>query len=104
MLIIPCPTDEFASLITGSKSTASNISSSVETFSEQSFDPRNQYGGVIKTVRAAAAASDANIDESGVDVKIYRVEVGRSRVEYWIVALEAAGGKIVGLRAKAIES
>lgn len=100
---MPASIDEFASLITGTKSTSSQISSSLETLSEKSFDPRNQYGGVIKAVRAAAVESDSG-DESGVEVKIYRVEIGRARVEYWILALDAANGNIVGLRAKAIES
>lgn len=55
-------------------------------------------------MREAASASSSDVNESEVDVKIYRVEVGHTRVEYWIVALDAAEGKIVGLRAKAIES
>jgi hypothetical protein len=37
-------------------------------------------------------------------VNIYRVEVGHNRVEYWIVALNAAARTIVGMKAKAIES
>lgn len=101
---VQCRPDEFASLITGSKSTASNISSSIETISEKSFDPRKQYSGVIKAVRAAASASSSDANESDVDVKIYRVELDQSRVEYWVVALDSAEGRIVGLRAKAVES
>lgn len=59
---------------------------------------------MIKAVRAAVAASDSKVNESDVEVKIYRVEVGHSRVEYWVIALDGAEEKIVGLRAKAIES
>lgn len=90
--------DEFASLI------ASGSKPDIETLSEKSFDPRSQYSDVIKAVRAAVAASDSKVNESDVEVKVYRVEVGHSRVEYWVIALDGAEGKIVGLRAKAIES
>lgn len=90
--------DEFASLITsGSKP-------DIEILSEKSFDPRSQYSSEIQAVRAAVAASDSKVNESDVKVKVYRVEVGNSRVEYWIIALDGAEGKIVGLMAKAIES
>ncbi|KUL86960.1 hypothetical protein ZTR_05763 [Talaromyces verruculosus] len=90
--------DEFASLI------ASGSEPDIEILSEKSFDPRSQYSDVIKAVRAAVAASDSKVNESDVEVKVYRVEVGHSRVEYWVIALDGAEGKIVGLRAKAIES
>ncbi|KAL4876051.1 hypothetical protein BJY04DRAFT_223404 [Aspergillus karnatakaensis] len=77
--------------------------SSIETLSTSSFDPKNQYESVIKAVRAAAV-HDSDGDESAVEVKVYRVEAGTSRVEYWVTALNAKAGLIVGLRAKAIES
>jgi hypothetical protein len=69
----------------------------VSTLSENSFDPRNQYAGVLKAVREAASSKD---------VKVYRVETdgGASRVEYWVLALYVDGGKIVGVRAKAVET
>lgn len=65
------------------------------TLSETSFDPRNQYSGVLKAVREASSSSE---------LKIYRVEIDATRVEYWILALDADGGKIVGVRAKAVET
>lgn len=52
----------------------------------------------------AAGGGDKAIDETAVDVKVYRVEIGPSRVEYWVVALDVEGGKLVGLKAKAVES
>ncbi|KAF5015090.1 hypothetical protein F66182_13700, partial [Fusarium sp. NRRL 66182] len=73
---------EFASLI------ASGSKPDIETLSEKSFDPRSQYSSVIKAVRAAVAASDSKVSESDVEVKVYRVEVGHSRVEYWVIALD----------------
>ncbi|KAL3458241.1 hypothetical protein BJX64DRAFT_280021 [Aspergillus heterothallicus] len=84
-------------------STDSDLSSSIETLSASSFDPKNQYASVLKAVRAAAVQSSGG-DESAAEVKVYRVETGTSRVEYYVTALDAEGGLIVGLRAKAIES
>lgn len=95
--------DEFAKLIS-SDSKVDVAADSIEMLSEKSFDPRKQYSSVIDAVREAVAASDSNTKESDVDVKIYRVEVGHSRVEYWVVALEGAEERIVGFKAKAIES
>ncbi|CRG89134.1 hypothetical protein PISL3812_06170 [Talaromyces islandicus] len=89
--------DQFASLIASTPS--SNLSQAIERLSPSSFDPRGQYASVIKAVQAAAAS-----DPTNADVNIYRVEIGHNRVEYWIVALDAAAGMIVGLKAKAIES
>ncbi|KAL4807418.1 hypothetical protein BDV18DRAFT_137636 [Aspergillus unguis] len=79
-----------------------DLSSSIETLSTSSFDPKNQYASVIKAVRAAAVEGGSG-DESAVEVKVYRVETGSSRAEYWVVAL-GQESVIVGLRAKAIES
>jgi hypothetical protein len=54
-------------------------------------------------VRAAAVEASGG-DESAVELKVYRVETGPSRVEYWVTALEPEESLLVGLRAKAIES
>jgi hypothetical protein len=60
---------------------------------------------VLRAVRAAAVQGSASGgDEAAVAVKVYRVEVGTSRVEYYVTALNVERGLIVGLRAKAIES
>ncbi|KAL5340704.1 hypothetical protein BJX70DRAFT_92334 [Aspergillus crustosus] len=90
---------QFSKLISADK----DLSSSIETLSTSSFDPKNQYASVVKSVRAAAAQGSDG-DESAVEVKVYRVEVGTSRVEYYVTALNAPEGLLVGLRAKAIES
>ncbi|KAL3445052.1 hypothetical protein BJX65DRAFT_282142 [Aspergillus insuetus] len=84
-------------------STNTDLSSSIETLSASSFDPKNQYSSVLRAVRAAAVQSSGG-DESAVEVKVYRVETGTSRVEYYVTALDAEGNLLVGLRAKAIES
>ena len=54
-------------------------------------------------MRAAAAESSGG-DESAVDVKVYRVEVGTSRIEYYILAVDAEKSLLVGLRTKAVET
>ncbi|PWY71622.1 hypothetical protein BO70DRAFT_399324 [Aspergillus heteromorphus CBS 117.55] len=82
-----------------------DLSSAIETLSPASFDPRNQYASALKAVRAAVAqGSGDSVDESAVDIKVYRVEVGSSRVEYFVLALDVERGLVLGLRAKAIES
>ena len=35
---------------------------------------------------------------------VYRVEISRTKLEYWVLALEGVEGRVVGLRAKAVES
>ena len=74
------------------------------TLSENSFDPRNQYASVLRAVREAVGASPGSGSGSAVDVKIYRVEIGASTVEYWVLALDANDGRIVGVKAKAVET
>ncbi|KAE8397179.1 hypothetical protein BDV37DRAFT_266303 [Aspergillus pseudonomiae] len=80
-----------------------DLSSSITTLSPSSFDPRNQYPSALRAVRAAAAESSGG-DESAVDVKVYRVEVGMSRIEYYILAVDAEKSLLVGLRTKAVET
>ncbi|RAH59862.1 hypothetical protein BO85DRAFT_447727 [Aspergillus piperis CBS 112811] len=75
-----------------------DLSNSIETLTFSTFDPKNQYSGVVRAVRAAVG------DEEGAAVKVYRVEVARSRVEYFVLALDGTEGLVVGLRAKAIET
>ncbi|KAI9934880.1 hypothetical protein ASPWEDRAFT_117760 [Aspergillus wentii DTO 134E9] len=82
-----------------------DLSPSIDTMSPASFDPQNQYASVLRAVRAAVTQSAAGgIDESDVDVKVYRVQVGTSRAEYYVLGLDVEGGKIVGLKAKAVET
>ncbi|KAF7588686.1 hypothetical protein BBP40_005319 [Aspergillus hancockii] len=85
-----------------------DLSSSITTLSPSSFDPKNQYSSALRAVRAAATEAsgggESAIDESAVEVRIYQVEVGTSRVEYYVLALDAEHSLVVGLRAKAIES
>lgn len=87
-------------------SKSGDLSASITTLSPQSFDPKNQYASVFRAIRAAVAqGSAADVgEEEGVEVRVYKVEVGPSRVEYFVIGLETQGGWVVGVRAKAIES
>ncbi|KAE8336421.1 hypothetical protein BDV24DRAFT_141721 [Aspergillus arachidicola] len=80
-----------------------DLSSSITTLTPSSFDPRNQYSSALRAVRAAAAESSGG-DESAVAVNVYRVEVGSSRIEYYILAMDAKKSLVVGLRTKAVET
>ena len=85
-------------------SPSADLSGSIETLSASSFDPKNQYASALQAVRAAAVEGDSGADQSAVDIKIYRVELSSTKVEYWVLALEPAEGRLVGLRAKSVES
>ncbi|RJE17226.1 hypothetical protein PHISCL_10437, partial [Aspergillus sclerotialis] len=64
-------------------SQSGDLSGSITTLSPQSFDPKNQYASVLKAVRAAVAqgsAAGVGEDEADVEVRVYKVEVGPSRV------------------------
>ena len=58
------------------------------------FDPQGEY----KEVMAA-------VEQSGDGkTRIYRLEHDRTRLEYYIVSFDRKGGRVVGLKAKAVES
>jgi len=57
------------------------------------WDPQGQYKELVDAVRAAS---------KGSDVRVYRIAGEGSRAEYWLVGLE--GGKLVGVKALAVES
>lgn len=117
ILTIPTPkTDEFKSLILPSSSTRTFSASAaaeaedmqISILTPSSFDPKNHYATVLHAVRTAVNGGNER-DMDGVEVKVYRVQMGRTRAEYWVVGLDRCegdgkGGRIVGLRAKAIES
>jgi hypothetical protein len=57
------------------------------------WDAQGQYKDVVDATREAT---------KGSDVRVYRIVRDGSRVEYWVVGLE--GGRLVGVKALAIES
>ena len=67
--------------------------SDVEELSISNFDPRGEYKQVVKQIEGASKG----------DVKVWKVERGGARLEYWILGV-SGDGHIVGARAKAVES
>jgi len=57
------------------------------------WDPQGKYKDIVDATREVA---------KGSDVRVYRVRREGSRVEYWVVGIE--GGKLVGVKALAVES
>ncbi|MCJ1312320.1 hypothetical protein MMC25_005994 [Agyrium rufum] len=79
--------DEFKSLL--------NAKGDISTLSTKEFDPKGEYKDVLGAVEKVG---------SDGEVKIYRIETSGTRVEYWVVGYDKKGGRVVGLRAKAVES
>ncbi|KGO73891.1 hypothetical protein PITC_016260 [Penicillium italicum] len=92
--------DQFSSLI----SPDTDLSQSISILSPSSFDPKNQYSAALDAVRAAAIEKDSGVDQSAVELKVYRVEQTSTKIEYWVLALHVPESRLVGLRAKAVES
>ena len=82
----PGATDEFKELI--------GHQAEVSTLSVKEFDPRDHYRSVLQAVEKAGDGK----------VRVYRVEHGRTRMEYYVVGLDTEGKRVVGLKAKAVES
>jgi len=57
------------------------------------WDPQGQYKELVDAVRDVS---------KGSDVRVYRIAREGSRAEYWLIGLE--GGKLVGVKALAVES
>ncbi|KAL8852156.1 MAG: hypothetical protein Q9221_002979 [Calogaya cf. arnoldii] len=79
---------EFTSLIGHESET------SIETMTPKEFDPQGQYKEVLQAVEKAGDGKS----------RIYRVSHGKTRVEYYIVGLDKEKGRVVGMKAKAVES
>ena len=58
------------------------------------FDPQGEYKEVMEAVERVGDGK----------TRIYRVKHDRTRVEYYIVGFDEEGGRVVGLKAKAVES
>lgn len=57
------------------------------------WDVQGQYKELVDATRAVT---------KGSDIRVYRIQRGGARVEYWVVGVE--GGKLLGVKALAIES
>ncbi len=69
-------------------------SADVAALEQKDFDPQGQYDTVIVAVKKAGSGK----------VGFFRVELGGTRAEYYVVSVDEQGGKVVGLKAKAVES
>ncbi|KAL8727682.1 MAG: hypothetical protein Q9181_005622 [Wetmoreana brouardii] len=67
---------------------------SVSTMSTKEFDPRGQYKDVVQAVEKTGDGKS----------RIFRVVHGKTRLEYYVVGLDKGKGRVVGLKAKAVES
>ena len=68
--------------------------SNVSTLSPQEFDPNGDYKEVLQAVEKAGDGK----------ARIFRLDQGRSRAEYFVVGHDQKSKRIVGLKAKAVES
>ncbi|WEW57057.1 hypothetical protein PRK78_002516 [Emydomyces testavorans] len=93
-------TDQLKSLIFPS-SNAPDLE--ISTLSQSSFDPRNQYETVFHAIRTAVSGSEAK-GTSDAEVKVYRIQHGNTRVEYWVIGLDQNKKRLVGMKARAVES
>lgn len=82
--------DEFKKALEADRSAGKD--SSVEELKLKDFDPRDQYTEIVDRVKRAGSG----------DVKVFRVEVGATRVEYYIVT--TGDRSLVGVVTRAVES
>lgn len=61
---------------------------------------------MLTAVREAAGTRGATEGggADGADVRIYRVQHPGARAEYWVLGLDRERGRLVGLKARAVES
>lgn len=83
--------DEFKTLI-------DHPSADVDKMDMKDFDPKGQYSDVVDTVVGVVAGN------GGGQRQCYRVHHGNTRVEYYLVALDVQHSRLVGVKAKAVES
>jgi len=69
-------------------------SKSVEKLESKQFGPREQYKDVLEAVEGV-------VGKQGV--RIFRVELGGARCEYWVVGV-LEGKRVVGAKVGAVES
>ena len=99
--------DQFASLISLSTVTPNT---DITILSPKQFDPKGRYTSVIEKVKDTTTSTGTSKDktdgenENENEVKVYRVGISHSNVEYWVIGLDVSNKRIVGVRAKAVET
>ncbi|KAI4177368.1 MAG: hypothetical protein LQ343_000348 [Gyalolechia ehrenbergii] len=68
--------------------------SEVSSMSTKEFDPRGQYKDVLQAVEKAGDGKS----------RIFRIGHGQTRIEYYVIGLDKEKRRVVGLKAKAVES
>lgn len=58
------------------------------------FDAGGQYTEVLEAVEKTGDGK----------ARVYRVEHGSTRAEYYIIGLDVEGGRVVGMKVRAVES
>ena len=86
MLMNVCLTEEFGKLV--------GHEGEVSTIDEEEFDPHGHYRDILQVVETAGDGK----------TRIFRVQHGRTRTEYYVVGLDGKEEKLVGLKAMAVES
>jgi formylmethanofuran dehydrogenase subunit A len=98
----------FKALILPPSTAASTASSeediTIETLSPSTFDPQNQHTKVFQAVRDAVAGPGTAKTTEQVGLRVYRVQYGLTRAEYWVLALDGQAQRIVGMMVRAVES
>ena len=69
----------------------------VVVMSVEEFDPRDAYADVIGIVREVAGAAGGHIG-------VYQLEHGSTRIEYYIVTCDQRHARLIGVKAKAVET
>ncbi|KAI9777332.1 MAG: hypothetical protein M1839_008940 [Geoglossum umbratile] len=67
----------------------------VSVLNVDEWDPRGDYVAITEAVRNAAGTSE---------VTVYCVHHDHTRAEYFVVSLDPASSRIVGMKARAVES
>lgn len=71
----------------------------------RSFDARDQYRSVFKAILVAAKGAGEETRKNAAEyLKVYRIQHGKTRLEYWIVGLDGNKGRLLGLKARAVET
>ncbi|KAI4215768.1 MAG: hypothetical protein LQ351_001755 [Letrouitia transgressa] len=68
--------------------------SEVSILDVKEFDPHGHYGDVVQAVE----------DSGNGKARVFRVAHGRTRVSYYVVVLDKDKGRVVGMKAKSVES
>jgi hypothetical protein len=73
---------------------SSLIGKDATDLTQKDFDPRGQYEKVVDAVKKAGSS----------DLGFFRVALGGSRAEYFVVSVDKKAKRLVGLKAISIES